>query len=106
MACIVLPAFPRRRTIAAQGRNMENQQQETGVSAPAGGRKPWAAYNIIERQGGRRIWSRVGTAFKNRDGSINIFLDSLPIGGKIQIREDDREHQAREPGALAGEAEA
>lgn len=83
---------------------MENQQ-ETAVS-DAGGRKPWAVYNIIERQGGKRIWSRVGTAFKNRDGSINVFLDSLPIGGKIQIREDDRERQPRAPGALAGEAEA
>jgi hypothetical protein len=104
MACILLPDLPRRRTIAAQGRTMENQQ-ETGVSE-GGGRKPWAAYNIIERQGGKRIWSRVGSAFKNRDGSINVFLDSLPIGGKIQIREDDRERQPRTPGALAGEAEA
>src|SRR4051794_36250545 len=55
---------PRRRNSAAQGRNMENQQ-ETAVGE--GGRKPWAAYNIIERQGGKRIWSRVGSAFKNRD---------------------------------------
>jgi hypothetical protein len=83
---------------------MENQQ-ETAVS-DAGARKPWAAYNIIERQGGKRIWSRVGTAFKNRDGSINVFLDSLPIGGKIQLREDDRERQPRATGALAEEAEA
>jgi len=104
MACILLHAAARRRTIAARGRSMENQQ-ETGVGE-AGGRKPWAAYNIIERRGGGRIWSRVGTAFKNRDGSINVFLDSLPIGGKIQIREDDRERQPKAPGALAAEAEA
>jgi hypothetical protein len=104
MARILLTAPSRRRTIAAQGGTMENQQ-ETGTSE-GGGRKPWAAYNIIERQGGKRIWSRVGSAFKNRDGSINVFLDSLPIGGKIQIREDDRERQPRAPGALASEAEA
>lgn len=81
---------------------MENEQQQSGGGA---GRKPWAAYNIIERAGGRRIWSRIGTAFKNRDGSMNIFLDSLPIGGKLQIREDDRETQ-RERGALAEQAQA
>lgn len=79
---------------------MENEQQSGG-----GGRKPWAAYNIIERAGGKRIWSRIGTAFKNRDGSMNIFLDSLPLGGKLQIREDDRETQ-RERGSLAEQAQA
>lgn len=81
---------------------MENEQQVS-----SGGRRPWAAYNIIKPQnGGKAIWSRVGSAFKNRDGSMNIFLDAFPIGGKIQIREDDREQQPRERGALAEAAEA
>ena len=81
---------------------MENQQ-ETG-SGEAGGRKPWAAYNIIERgEGKKRIWSRVGSAFKNRDGSWNIYLDSFPLGGKIQIREDDRERRG-EQGVLSEKA--
>ncbi|MGZ6143511.1 MAG: hypothetical protein ACXWLM_09235, partial [Myxococcales bacterium] len=69
-------APPRRR----EGGNMENQQQSG---------KPWAAFNIIERgegAGKKRIWSRVGSAFKNRDGSFNIYLDSFPLGGKVQIR--------------------
>ena len=36
---------------------------------------------------------------------MNIFLDSLPRDGKIQIREDDRDRQPRtERGALAEEA--
>ncbi|HTO99472.1 MAG TPA: hypothetical protein VMK66_20630 [Myxococcales bacterium] len=79
---------------------MENQQQAGG-----GGRvRPWAAYNIVER-GGRRFWNRVGSAFHNRDGSMNIFLDSLPRDGKIQIREDDRDRgERRERGALAEES--
>ena len=79
---------------------MENQQLTGG--------KPWAAFNIIERGEGakkKRIWSRIGSAFHNRDGSINIYLDSLPLGGKVQIREDDREHKG-ERGALAEKAEA
>lgn len=83
---------------------METEQQ------PASGkRKPWAAYNIIERkETGKRIWSRVGSAFFNQDGSINIHLDSFPLQGKIQIREDDRERRAPDAtkGALSREAEA
>jgi hypothetical protein len=67
---------------------MESQQQSS--TAGSGGRKPWAAFNIVER-GEKRYWNRIGTAFKNNDGSFNIFLDALPIGGKVQIREDDRE---------------
>ncbi len=83
---------------------METEQQQ-----PSNGkRKPWAAYNIIERKDtGKRIWSRVGSAFFNQDGSINIHLDSFPLQGKIQIREDDRERRPdAAKGALAREAEA
>ena len=66
-----------------------------------GSMKPWAAYNIVER-GEKHYWNRVGSAFRNRDGSYNIYLDSLPRDGKIQIREvkdDDRR------GVLAEKAE-
>jgi hypothetical protein len=84
---------------------MENQQTNEGSgSGNSAGRRPWAAYNVVER-GGRRFWNRVGSAFHNRDGSMNIYLDSLPRDGKIQIREDDREREPRkERGALAEEA--
>jgi hypothetical protein len=80
---------------------LENEQQSS-----VGGKRPWAAYNIIKREGTKNIWSRVGSAFKNRDGSFNIFLDSFPVGGKLHIREDDREAGTKERGQLAGEAEA
>ena len=32
-------------------------------------------------------WTRVGRAFLNRDGSINVHLDALPMQGKLQLRE-------------------
>ena len=81
---------------------MEQQQQSTSV----GGRKPWAAYNIIDRgEGKTKIWSRIGSAWRNRDGSMNIVLDSFPLGGKLQFREDDREPKP-ERGVLAEKAEA
>ena len=83
---------------------MENQQTNEGNGSSSAGRRPWAAYNVVEK-GGKRYWNRVGSAFHNRDGSMNIYLDALPRDGKIQIREDDREREPKkERGALAEEA--
>jgi hypothetical protein len=80
---------------------MENQQQSGGGGS---GRKPWGAFNIVKR-GDKNFWNRIGSAFHNRDGSMNIYLDALPRDGKVQIREaDDREKKER--GALAQEAES
>ncbi len=45
-------------------------------------------YNIIERDGmDKPFWHRVGIAFVNRDGSYNVYLDSLPMDGKLHIRD-------------------
>ncbi|MDP1915730.1 MAG: hypothetical protein Q8L14_05780 [Myxococcales bacterium] len=33
------------------------------------------------------VWVRAGTAWLNRDLSINVFLDVLPLDGKLHIRE-------------------
>jgi hypothetical protein len=36
-------------------------------------------YGIIERPGQEKaFWSRIGVAFRNRDGSINLLLDFFP----------------------------
>ncbi len=36
-------------------------------------------------------WVKVGVAFVNRDGSMNLYLDAFPIGtNKLQVREEDR----------------
>jgi hypothetical protein len=32
-------------------------------------------------------WVRAGSAWLNRDGSINVYLDVLPLDGKLHIRE-------------------
>jgi hypothetical protein len=44
------------------------------------------AYVITER-GEKTFWNRVGVAFTNRDGSINVKLDALPLSGQLQIRD-------------------
>ena len=34
------------------------------------------------------VWPKIGVAFMNRDGSISILLDALPLGtNKLQVRE-------------------
>lgn len=66
-----------------------NMQEVTGEAAAGSGKRPWAAYNIIERKGlAKPIWSRVGSAWLNKDGSFSVVLDSVPVGGKIHVRED------------------
>jgi hypothetical protein len=47
-------------------------------------------YALIKRPDGRTYWLRAGLAVRNRDGSENVYLDVLPIDGKLQIRADER----------------
>ena len=63
-------------------------------------RKVKLAYTIVERdKDGRKFWVRVGAAFVNRDGSLNVKLDAMPVNGQLQIRDyqpaDDRDGQDR-----------
>ncbi len=54
----------------------------------------------IEKEGGEKktYWIRVGTAFWNRDQSINLYLDVLPRNGRLQVRElDEDELKERDP---------
>lgn len=48
----------------------------------------------------RTKWTLIGSAFRNtkaNDGSINIELNALPVGGRMQIREEtDEERRRRE----------
>ena len=42
---------------------------------------------ISDEKEGRSRWVKVGAAFVNRDGSINAYLDALPLDGKLHIRD-------------------
>lgn len=48
---------------------------------------PKDAFQITEGKDGKSRWTKVGQAFVNKDGSINVFLDAFPKDGKIQIRD-------------------
>jgi hypothetical protein len=56
-----------------------------------------AVYTVIDRGQGKSIWVRVGVGFINRDGSLNLRLDAIPVNGTLQVREwdsGDRRHDA------------
>lgn len=61
-----------------------------GNDHEAGGRR-LAVYAIAEGKGldGKARWTRIGRAFENHDGSINLLLNALPLGtDKLQVREE------------------
>ena len=63
--------------------------------------KAWGAFSVIERPARRgRIWSRVGSAWLNGDGSITLVLDSFPVGGRVELRQEDRERANARGGVL------
>ena len=47
------------------------------------------AYCIVERDEGPPAWIRCGTARHNRDGSVNVRLDALPLSGELHLRPTD-----------------
>ena len=78
---------------------MENEQQSV-----SGSKKPWGAFNVVQK-GEKSYWNRIGTAYRNKDGSYNIYMDALPRDGKVQIREIKDEDRRSDRGALAEKIE-
>ncbi|MBM4776381.1 MAG: hypothetical protein GQE15_01650 [Archangiaceae bacterium] len=50
-------------------------------------------------------WVRAGSAWVNRDGSFNVYLDVLPLDGKLHVREaiDKRDAESRPSSEQAAE---
>ena len=45
-------------------------------------------YVVTERGENKRdSWSKIGVAFINRDDSLNVILDAVPLTGKLHIRD-------------------
>jgi len=57
-------------------------------AAPPGRPRPKAGYSIIEREGYEKsYWLRLGTAYVNRDQSLTVILNALPVNHRLHIRE-------------------
>lgn len=59
---------------------MSNETKEEGS-------KRLQVFSIKDDGKGKSVWVKAGSAWKNRDGSINVYLDFLPLDGKLHIRE-------------------
>ncbi|MGH7269701.1 MAG: hypothetical protein ACREJ3_04660, partial [Polyangiaceae bacterium] len=65
-----------------------------------------AVYTVVDRGQGKSYWVRVGIGFTNRDGSLNLRLDAIPVNGTLQVREwepAERRPDATERHSDAGE---
>ena len=59
-----------------------------------------AVFTIVEGEHLKKaLFRRIGTGFVNRDDSINVFLDALPVSGRLHIR--DLEPREPAPGQEA-----
>jgi hypothetical protein len=56
---------------------------------------------VVTQRGTRRFWSRCGVAFVNRDGSLSVKLEAVPVSGEMVIRD----YTPREDHALGEAAE-
>ncbi len=55
---------------------------------PGAHRQPThTVYAIVEGAGDKNRWLECGVAFTNRDGSLNVLLNALPVNGRLQLRE-------------------
>ncbi len=61
----------------------------------------------IERKDGGTFWMRVGSGFRNKDDSMNIYLDAIPTKlTHLQIRAFDEEDLRRRETARQGHLNA
>ena len=47
-----------------------------------------------QAEGNKSRWLKIGVAFLNKDSSLNVILDALPVSGKIHIRDRDLKTEA------------
>jgi hypothetical protein len=58
-------------------------------------KKSFKVLAAIPKRDGGTYWMRCGSAFTNKDDSINIYLDAIPKDMKFQLRELDEEDLRR-----------
>ena len=45
-------------------------------------------YAVSERND-KSWWTKIGVAYVNKDGSLSVRLDAVPVNGTMQIRDED-----------------
>jgi len=67
--------------------NAGEQVRTTTGTGTQGPRSKLAVFTIVEINEEKALWRRVGNAYLNRDGSYNLYLEALPVNGKLHMRE-------------------
>ena len=58
------------------------------TTSPRASRRFKEVWLVEDRKNSRSLWTRVGTAFENSDGSWNIRLSAVPVGtGRLNVRD-------------------
>ncbi len=65
--------------------------------------KRLAVFSIRKGKQGS-IWVKLGSAFVNRDGSFNVYLDALPMDGQLHIREPGEKRETTSDAAAPASA--
>jgi hypothetical protein len=75
--------------VSTQGNTVASTARSQPASPGASpARRQFAVFTIVE-QDDKALWRRVGSGFVNRDGSFNLYLDALPVNGRLHMREVD-----------------
>lgn len=68
-------------------------------------KKMFKVITPIDKGNGKdKYWMRLGTAFTNKDDSINVYLDAIPVNQKewtLQLREMEEEDFKKKDGTYA-----
>ena len=66
------------------------------------GKKIKGVWNIVENEHlSKSYWVRLGSAYTNRDDSLNVYLDAYPKNGMLHIR-DLQLRENRQPSMQSG----
>jgi hypothetical protein len=86
-------------TLANRAERIHKMDFQTNDTAPASkaSQERKAVYTIVKRDASDRgFWVRIGSGWVNRDGSLNLRLDALPVNGQLHVRDIDPEGKGRE----------
>ena len=74
----------------------------TETTTDSSKRPSHSVFNVREgKDGGKGFWVEIGAAWTNRDGSLSVALDAVPVNGRMVIRErrdGDQAGQGNQPG--------
>lgn len=61
------------------------------------GNRRLAVYAVPEsKDGEKKFWPKIGIAYANRDGSLTLYLEALPLGtNTLQVREPKQPAEPR-----------